>query len=250
MTRVAFVLIALLASPSLAEGPPLLVGASNANYSTSVELAATESMTEPETVNFSKCLVGPSGSKVTIIPGGGDVVRWLDASECLAGEFFLMTLPDPSVTAKTIIRYIGNGEASSYTIGPVGAISGSLVARNGLLASDDDEGAWLNIFPESDNTPLQITLFDATSAQRAPVKEYLSASRPVTQYRIKARGVFHAEVKLGNGLGLPEPYNCWYYDPTTSTWIGKECSEYGKVYGFWATGYPVGSPRIREFAID
>lgn len=223
---IAFAILVVGATAAHAETPGLVV-ASTPQYSTSILVTSTPALTSPITLNFSLCGVGPSWAIVTVPPGGANIARSIGVASCIP-PFTIFAAPPSTVKAESIITYDDGKDRSSFTLGPVGALFGDEVIRVGPLVSDDQEGSWLTFFPLVANTPVLVTLYDATGSGAPPRTELFRVSKPVGQHRIAAKGVFWVEIQLG--YGIPAPYGCW---PLV-------CSDYGLIYGFASSGTPAG----------
>lgn len=197
-------------------------------YTTALELLATPDLVAETRIDISRCVVGPSGASLHVTPGGANYLSGLGSNACIDSPFLLLTIPPPTVTAKTIISFRYGQDRNSFTLPPIGAVAGDQVVTIGPCNSDDFEGCYLSVFPIKADTPFLVRLRDARG--EAPDRvEMFKASPPVEQYRIQAKGLFWLDVQLG--VGIPAPYGCW---PEAS------CDVYGEVYGFGNSGSPDG----------
>jgi hypothetical protein len=228
-------LVLLLAVSSFAADPKL-VAANTPAWSTSFLGVARPDLAHTATIRFGRCTIGPVEYEMKIVPGGANIVR--NIGQACVDPFSLLPVPSAAVDVVSILSFRNGPDHSSFTLPPIGAISGSQTVRVGPLVVDDTEGAWLTLFVDKPSTPIFLTWVDA-KGDAAPISEAITVNGPVTQIHATWPGVWWLDVKIGNGI--PDPYACW---------PAADCSAFGDVYGFATSGTPEGgNMRVYPFQV-
>jgi hypothetical protein len=210
--------------------PPKLVAASTELWRFSIVTTAGEVAL---THDYSECGT-LSAAKITLPAGGANVLR--KPVVCVYG-FAMLDAPAAPASAETVVTFNDGMTAASFTIPAVGALYDDTPAQLARpLIVDAEEGSWITVIPQYNDTPLYVVLRNAANLAAAPVIETFRAKLPITQYQVQASGIWWAEVYLGT-------------DPTYRCFPAKTCEGvYGAVYGFGSTGTTQGgSVRISPF---
>jgi hypothetical protein len=211
----------VLSCSAFADAPKKLLAADTEAWDFAI---VVESGDAPLVHDFSLCRV-TSAAKVSLPAAAAQVLR--DPLVCADGFALLPAPPAPAI-AETIVTFNDGTSSASFTLPALGVLPADVALKvRRPIVSDDVEGSWITVIPTYDRTPLYVVLRDARDVDAPPIVETFKASRPITQHRIEARGVFWASIAVGT-------------DPTYRCFPSSTCSVYGDIYWFASTGTPAG----------